>query len=641
MKHAFLLSLVAASILQANTLEPMEILSGAITQDELRASDAVEIFTAEQIATSGATDLYGFLNANSSVIAMPSYGNPFSQRIDMHGYGMASGYQNIVVTLNGRRLNNIDTSAQLLASISPAMIERIEIIKGGGSVVAGDGANAGVINITTKRTAANSLSLYGGLYDTQDATLSLGYGDEHFSASGVFEAYHNGGTRDIDLSDTRDAQKLANGSVDFSWMPSEALELYLSSQFHRSNIHYGGSMSLEEYEEDPAQAGSGYGFGPAPSHQKFASESIGGGIDYTLMQTWNVKAEYFKEKKRSEFVEYNARYDYDYDTFGASVGYEGDAVELTLGFDGFSGERANSGEQTSKDNAALYVMSRFNLGSSTIKAGVRGEKVTYTHKGSETLDDDHSLWGAELGYNYRLNTTQSLYLNVARSYEAPDIDRFFTKNFMTNTVNFNGFVDPMTATTVTIGYNRFDADNKFKMSLYYSALKDEIYYYADPSYIASANTNIDSSHKYGLDLFDAWAMNDTLAFTLNYNYVKAVIDDEVQNGEDFSDNDLPGVPEHTFKVGMELTPNTKTTLLLSHIWRSATYAADDFGNSFAQKQEIYNSTDVAINYHETNYTLFAKINNLFNEANGLWIHDDAIYPINFTTTAVAGVSLNF
>jgi len=82
---------------------------------------------------------------------MPTFGSPFTQKLDMRGYGIGNGYQNIVIRVNGRKLNNVDMVPQLLSSISPNQIEKIEIIKSSGIVEGGDGANAGVINIITKK----------------------------------------------------------------------------------------------------------------------------------------------------------------------------------------------------------------------------------------------------------------------------------------------------------------------------------------------------------------------------------------------------------------------------------------------------------------------------------------------------------
>ena len=90
------------------TLKPLEITSSAIKSDELKSSDAVEIYTQKDIEASHTKDLYEFLNTQTSISTMPNYGNPFSQAIDIHGYGLTNGYQNVVITINGRKINNID-----------------------------------------------------------------------------------------------------------------------------------------------------------------------------------------------------------------------------------------------------------------------------------------------------------------------------------------------------------------------------------------------------------------------------------------------------------------------------------------------------------------------------------------------------
>ena len=75
----------------------------------------------------------------------------------MRGYGSDTGYHNIVISIDGQRINNIDMSAQLLGQIDVNSIDRIEIVKGTGSVSYGDGAMAGVINIYTKKYSGFSL----------------------------------------------------------------------------------------------------------------------------------------------------------------------------------------------------------------------------------------------------------------------------------------------------------------------------------------------------------------------------------------------------------------------------------------------------------------------------------------------------
>ena len=67
----------------------------------------------------------------------------------------------------------------------------------------------------------------------------------------------------------------------------------------------------------------------------------------------------------------------------------------------------------------------------------------------------------------------------------------------------------------------------------------------------------------------------------------------------------------------------------------------DFENNFDQKQKAYNTTDLGYSHKIDKFTLFAQVNNVFDKKNGLWIEDDAIYPVNFTRTWYAGVRASF
>ena len=660
-----LLSLVAiaalTSVLTADdtnttksiTLEALTVSSTAIKTDELRSTDAVEVYTAKDIEDAHVQSVYEFLNQQTSVTAMPNFGNPFTQKLDMHGYGIGNGYQNIVITINGRRMNNIDMVPQLLSSIAPSSIEKIEIIKSSGIVTSGDGANAGVINITTKHNNDKEITLYGGNYGTVDGSIYLGYSDENISVSASGERQKNGGIRTINLAGDKDENELKNASFNLTYTPVEALEFRLGALASRTDVIYGGSMTQQEFNDDPKQQGTvDYGFGPNPSsstHQTFKSDAFSAGISYYINDKMSLNIDGTKEKKQSNYITYSSVSDYDYNTLKASFDLTDDLFTLSVGIDGFNGERKSVApkrkvdNKTDKNNFAGYIMTEWYLDASTIKAGYRIERVSYKYNDiSTSLQEKHTLHGAELGYNYMFNKEQSFFANYSHSYQAPDIDRFFHATFAKPpVVTFNGFIDPMQANNFTLGYNYILPKNKFKISAYYVDLKNEIYYHPDPTYVNNKNTNIDKSHKYGIDIYDKWIINKMWNVALNYNYVQAIIDKEKEGTDDYASKKLPGVSNHNAKATLTVLPVPYTALAFSEIYRSEAYAANDFNNNFTQKQKRYLSTNITATYTRKNYEIFAKVNNLFGDKNGIWIQDDAIYPSNFTATYIAGLKLKF
>ena len=215
MKKATLLSLVCAVLLSAENvfvLEQQTVTATALEEDELTYTAPVEIYTAADIEASKSQDVYEFLNQSTSVITMPGYGNRFSQKISMRGYGIGDGYENIVVIVNGRRMNNVDMVPQLLSSIPLESVDRIEILKGAGSVEYGDGANAGVISITTKDFTGVNITVYGGNNETAYGSLGAGYADDLFSFSAFADYFETDGQRDLKEGDQKDSGRSKNGS---------------------------------------------------------------------------------------------------------------------------------------------------------------------------------------------------------------------------------------------------------------------------------------------------------------------------------------------------------------------------------------------------------------------------------------------
>ncbi|ADN08143.1 TonB-dependent receptor [Sulfurimonas autotrophica] len=640
MQKTIQLSLLLGALLsqlhaQEITLTPLEITSTAIKTDELKSTDAVEVYTQKDIEAAHVQNVYEFLNQQTSVITMPSYGNPFSQKIDMRGFGIGDGYENIVIKVNGRRLNNIDGVPQLLASISPDAIEKIEIIKASGIVEAGDGANAGVINIITKKSNNAQVGFYTGSYNTFDGTFNIGHIDDKLSYNLNGEAQKHGGIRYIDSNGNKDENKFSNFGFDVAYKALENLELRANGLTSDINVWYASSLTLDQYNEDPTQKSNSFYSGV---HQKASSDVIGAGITYDINDALSLDIDYNHEYKTSNYITYSSEYKYSYNSADMALKYIKENFEVIAGGYLFDGDRKGATNITGKKNQAAFVKTNIYLGASTLKAGYRYENVSYKYAPTAgiTLKQDDSLHGIELGYNYMLNKEQSLFLNYAKSYQAPNIDRFFNYGG-----TFNQFIKPSKSDSYTLGYNIITKTNKLKISAYYINMHNEIYYYADPTFLNSKNTNLDKSHKYGFDVYDKYLLSQEISMVLNYNYVKAIIDDEIENGNNYSGNELPGVSNHNVKATLNYLPNKFATLALTEVYRSNAYAANDFNNNLTQKQEAYTSTDVSATYAKDNWEVFAKINNLFNQKNGLWIRDNAIYPVNFTTTAIIGFKLKY
>ncbi|MCZ7582810.1 MAG: TonB-dependent receptor plug domain-containing protein [Deltaproteobacteria bacterium] len=102
-----------------------------------------------------------------------------------------SGADQVVVLVDGIRINPSAGGGVDLSTIPPSQIERIEVIRGGDSAFYGDGAMGGVVNIVTKRPAGearNDARLTYGSFNTLQtaATRSEGFEKWGYLVSGSY-----------------------------------------------------------------------------------------------------------------------------------------------------------------------------------------------------------------------------------------------------------------------------------------------------------------------------------------------------------------------------------------------------------------------------------------------------------------------
>ncbi len=613
---------------EADLLATVVVTASNIEYSDVEAPYASEVHTSEQIKKTASNTLYDYLDKHTSLNVLPDIGNRFVQKIDVRGYGIENGNQNIVISLNGRRLNNIDLAPQLLSSIPLETIERIEITKGSGSVAYGDGATAGSIQIYTKPIEGIKASISAGNFGVRTGSLTAGIAKEMFDFSMNASRYEQDGFSDPDTTGERDKADSDSYGAMLNVYPTEWLELRVSADSTNIDTRYPGALTKAQFESDPAQNG-----GNSYTSQIFETDVWEFGIKAELMPgleiTWDISTE-------DKLSEYSSGWgsEYEYDTHRLALKYIQGDLSLVGGVDFFDGTRMQSGNDTSKDNKGYFIQGDYYLGDTVFSAGFRKESVDYSYKhdSGAVLKSDFGLTAWNIGLNHRLDDEVTVFGNINRAFQAPDIDRLFKYNGWGNPYVFNGFIDPAESYTLNIGTNLVLPSDKIKMTMFFVDLKNEIYLYkSDPYAFGGENTNIDESHKYGLEVQETHIFNDKLTGRVNYSYTRAIIDKENEGGGAFDGNDLPGVSRHSVVLGLDYKVTPYSQLSVTHNYRSSAYAMNDFSNSFSQKQPSYNSTDVTFTYKPSdNIEIVAGVQNLFEKANGIQIRDNAIYPVNFT-----------
>src|SRR6185312_1246336 len=173
----FATSAAAQDTLQLPTIDVTNSrLGGAIT------GTSTTVITAEDIARSPSQSLPDILGQATGVQLMHVNASPtgVNDMVDLRGFG-AFAQSNVLILVNGRRYQDFDLQGFDFSSIPLNSIERIEITRGNSSTVLyGDGAIGGVINIVTKTASTPGVS-----GRVEGLGGSYGYGEGRFSAGGV------------------------------------------------------------------------------------------------------------------------------------------------------------------------------------------------------------------------------------------------------------------------------------------------------------------------------------------------------------------------------------------------------------------------------------------------------------------------
>jgi Outer membrane receptor proteins, mostly Fe trans port len=339
----------------------------------------------------------------------------------------------------------------------------------------------------------------------------------------------------------------------------------------------------------------------------------------------------------SDIVTYDTptKNDYDYRTADLSYNFKSGNIKVDSGLTTFNGERKGSSDTTTKDNIGVFGQGAYKLNNYTYSIGARKESVNYAYNPNSgtALSDGHNLKAYDIGFNKKINEKTTIFSNYNVAFQAPLIDRFFDWNG-----TFNGFMNPSKSKTVNIGLNYLTNKSKTKVTLFRSNVTDEMYYYSG----GFKNTNIDKSHKQGIELQNKYQFNPKLLTNVNYAYTKAIIDEENEASGTYNGKDLPMVSKHNITLSANYNIDDKSKISLTHKYRSKAFSEEDFANDKLQKQKEFKSTDIGYFYkHNKDLDFTVDIENLFKNSYGTWLRDDIIYPSSFTRNIKAGLTYHF
>ena len=502
--------------LQEFALEDMVVTASRVPTQKVDTPADISVITKEEIADQNYASASDALRAIPGVNVLGSGAKGSSMGQDKI---LLNGDERVLVLVDGRRMNlgsSGNSSADWLPPVNA--IERIEILKGGGSALYGTDAVGGVINIMKKGSDIGNhvtVKAAGGSWNAEQYAISAS------------------GSTDSGLGLIVSATKERRGEYKFKNANGKS-QLLKNSGYDDTGVIVKLDQKVGEdnrigvnFEHINAEGGSpfGYsGFGNTDSHKRISN-------NVALRYDWNESSDergYVQVYKNYQHAHFRSPVASRQSNFtDSTIGLEAqqnfkfsDTDELTVGLEYY---------KTTVDNTALYNGER-DINNKAIFAENRWEFAPSWQLNTGLRYDHHSKYGSEVtpkvALNKKFDENSNVYLSWGRVFNAPTTDDLFwhqvdSSQWGTFYTYGDPNLKPEKGYVWTFGGNtKLNEKTSLSANVFYSKITDAIDwdYTSVPNYTLAVNVN--KEKRRGLELSLNHDFDDNLSAYASYTYVQ-------------------------------------------------------------------------------------------------------------------------
>jgi iron complex outermembrane receptor protein len=566
------------------TLAPVVVTASRFANDPAFSPIGATVITSDQIRDAGIENVNEAVRKIGGVYGRQNPNGTQDSSLDLRGFGTTSD-QNMVILVDGIRLSENELATALLSSIPIETVERIEIIRGGGSVLYGEGATGGTIQIITKRAALNkqrgTVVAEVGSYGHRELRASLAKGWDGFSLDA------NASKQRADNYRDNNAVKQENFSGGAQWGSQEG-RIALRIDLARQDSRFPGALSLAQFEANPRQTTTPNDFGSFDVNR------------YTLLTerhlgAFDLAAELSHREKtaKSTFGMFSSRLDSRMTQFSPRIrNLSPDGWlknELVAGMDFSRWERTTDSNFSKADgsqkSAAIYARDEIRIGNARVALGARNERFdqnftdpisfsTTAYSKSQTLN----AW--ELQGNYAFTPRVNLYAKAGRSYRVANVD----ENSFTPT--FNQPLEPQTSRDTELGATVGNAERKVTARFFRHRLKNEIIF--DPTVAPpfGANSNLDPTRREGVEIEATARLMSAFVLSANLQHLSAKFTAGPNAGKE-----IVLVPRNTATARLNWVPGNGHTADVGLQWVDSQRYGGDFSNTCSARIPSFTTLD--------------------------------------------------
>lgn len=556
---------------EGKELEDVIIEGKTLSLPLFQTSQNVQVITRKQIEQIPATSIEELLSYFSGIDIRQRGAHGVQADISIRG----SSFEQVLVLINGVRMNDSQTGHNTLSlPVDLASIERVEVIKGPAARRFGQNAYAGAVNIITRPSGTDdvTVSLSGGDFGTYSLGAGLNFSGKKFSQFLQAETSQSDGYRyntDYLIKNVwyQNRYKLNRGEIH--------LQAGIIEKKFGANGFYSSPRAKEQYEE--------------------LQTSL---ISVGWNQSWNkfkVNANAYWRRSQDEYL-FTRSHPSGYRNLhiGNNAGVEaGISYTSFWGITGLGGDfrkeylSSNNLGRREREVSYLFFDHHFSFfkGFLDVTPG-----LSFAH-----YSDMGSFWYPGIDVGYRINAENKLFANFGKTYRIPS----YSDLYYSDPVNEgNSKLKPENALSYEVGYRLSTNTVSGTLSFFRRESKDLIDWTKEKEEDKWMPVNIAKVNTQGveIDFTQNFLSSFLKSYTLGYTY----LDNELKNIKSkYSKYSLDNLRHQlVIKVEHKLIKNVSNQIIYRYNDR---VSLDD-----------YHLLDDKLLYRLKGFSAFIQLNNILN-----------------------------
>lgn len=473
------------------TLDTMVVTATRTEKRDVDVPASTEIITYEDIVDSGSVNA---MEAVSKMLGVDyntylpggSAQTSMTNEINVRGFSYGT-----LILVNGNPINLNNT--YVIDAIPAEAIERIEVVKGGGSVLYGSEAQSGVINIITKKKVSNKVRVGFGNYKQQQYNVAVGNDKLKINYDlkkwgYVKEARYTAANTYTNLKES------SNENIGIGYNFNDQLSFEYN--------HLDTEVSYESLKKGRLNS-----FTDSSNKQDLIQLKYNGN---------KTKGHAWFNKTKLDYAGSSARNLFENESFGADLQQNIELNNKSLLTVGGVYKREVYNSKLKKGKPSIGKKARNQMGlfaqldykfndKDNVIIGGRG-----TWTSSESNGQSYDNFSTSAQYIHKFDQDKSFYVSVAESFVMPSFKQMFPSSWVETKPNPD--LKPQEGINYEMGYKEISGNHAWKVALFHMDIKDNIsatlnkddtYEYSNQDFKNTgfeASLRVDASEKFDYDL---------------------------------------------------------------------------------------------------------------------------------------------